>query len=372
MRDAPRVEEVSAAAYRVPTTWQGEPVEEADGTLTWDATTVVVVQVTAAGTVGTGWSYTDQRAVGLVHDVLAPAVQGRSATDVPAHVEAMVSRCRNLGRPGLVAAAVSAVETGLQDLRARLLGCSLGQVLGRATETVPVYGSGGFTNWPDERLAAQVERWLEHGVSAVKIKIGLPGPDGHRRDLDRVALVRQLVGPDVDVMVDANGAYTAKEAVRMAHRLSEHGVVWFEEPVSSDHVGSLRSVREQVECDVAAGEYGGDVFTLDRLVRSRAVDCLQIDVTRCGGMTEWQRAAAAARAQGCDVSAHCAPGLHRFVAAATPQLRHVEWFHDHVVLEDLLFDGAPQVRDSQMVAPLDVPGHGMQLRPSVADPYRLA
>ncbi len=356
----------------MPTTWDGEPVGEADGTLSWDATTLVVVRVRAGGAVGTGWSYTGSPVVDLVHDTLAPVVRGRSASDVPGTQEAMVRQVRNLLRPGMVSAGISAVETALQDLRARLLGTSLGTVLGRLREDVRVYGSGGFTSWDDDLLGRQVGRWLEQGMDAVKIKIGLPGTEGMRRDLERIALVRRLVGPHVEVMVDANGAYDAKRAVRMAERMAEHDVVWFEEPVSSDDLDGLRSVREQVGCDVTAGEYGSHLPSLARMARAGAVDCLQVDVTRCGGMGEWQRASAVAAGLGLEVSAHCAPGLHRFVAASVQHLRHVEWFHDHVVIESELFDGAPEVQDSRMPADLDVTGHGMELIEAVAEKYRVA
>lgn len=372
MTSAPQVDRVAVAAYRIPTTWQGNPVDEADGTLTWDSTTLVVVHASAGDVVGTGWSYTGTAAATMVTDVLAGVVEGRSAIDVPAVLEAMVRRCRNLGRPGLVSAAIAAVETALQDLRARLLNTSLAAVLGRVREDIPVYGSGGFTNWDDSMLRQQMTGWLELGIRAVKIKIGLPGAEGRRRDFERVALVREIVGDDVALMVDGNGAYTRKEAVRMARRMAEQDVAWFEEPVSSDDLHALRQIRDHVECDIAAGEYLSDLPTATRMVEAQSVDCLQADVTRCGGMLEWQRIAAVASAAGLEISGHTAPGLHRYVGASVPHLRHLEWFHDHVVIESTLFDGAPTVRDSRIGADPDVLGHGMTLRTSDAEEFRIS
>jgi L-alanine-DL-glutamate epimerase-like enolase superfamily enzyme len=368
----PTVDRVSTAAYRIPTTWQGKPVGEADGTLSWAATTLVVVEAHAGDRTGTGWSYTSSAAAALVGEMLAGEVEGRSPFDVPALLDAMVRRCRNVGRPGLASAAIAAVETALHDLRARLLDTSLATLLGRFHDNVPVYGSGGFTSWDDRMLREQVEGWLDHGMDAVKIKIGLPGAEGRSRDLARVALVRDLTGPDVAVMVDANGAYTTKQAVRMARRLADYDVVWFEEPVSSDDLHELQAVRGQVRCDVAAGEYLSDVPTAARMVEAGAVDCLQADVTRCGGMLEWQRIAAVASARGVEISAHTAPGLHRYVAASVPHLRHLEWFHDHVVIEQSLFDGAPRAVESRVHADATLPGHGMRLRTADAEPYRVA
>jgi L-alanine-DL-glutamate epimerase-like enolase superfamily enzyme len=368
----PTIDRVSAAAYRIPTTWHGEPVGEADGTLSWDATTMVVVEVHVGGRSGIGWSYTSSAATALVDEMLAGEVEGRSPFDVPALLDAMVRRCRNVGRPGLVSAAIAAVETALHDLRARLLDTSLATLFGRFHDDVPVYGSGGFTSWDDRMLREQVEGWLDQGMDAVKIKIGLPGAEGHSHDLARVALVRDLVGPDVAVMVDGNGGYTTKQAVRMARRMEQYGVVWFEEPVSSDDLHQLRAVRRQVVCDVAAGEYLSDVPTAARMVEAGAVDCLQADVTRCGGMLEWQRIAAVASTRGLEISGHTAPGLHRYVAASVPHLRHLEWFHDHVVIEQSLFDGAPTVTGSRLHADGAVHGHGMSLRTADAERHRVA
>ena len=131
---------------------------------------------------------------------------------------------------------------------------------------------------------------------------------------------RRVVGDGVEVYVDANGGYTAKQAVRVGRRLEDDsGVIWFEEPVSSDDLAGLRHVREQVGLDVAAGEYGYDETYFDRMVGAEAVDCVQADVTRCGGYTSWLRIAAIAAAHGLQISGHCAPQLHSHVAARCAQ-----------------------------------------------------
>src|SRR6202035_4293652 len=141
------------------------------------------------------------------------------------------------------------------------------------------------------------------------------------------------IGPDAELFVDANGGYTRKQAVRMALAMADQDVTWFEEPVSSDDLDGLREVRDQVTPDVTAGEYGYDLVYFARMVDAGPVDCLQIDVTRCGGITEWLRAAAVAAARGLQVSGHCAPNLHAHVAAAAQNFRHLEDFHDHVRIE---------------------------------------
>ena len=166
--------------------------------------------------------------------------------------------------------------------------------------------------------------------------------------------------------VDANGGYTAKQAVRVGRRLeADYDVIWFEEPVSSDDLAGLRRVRSRLSLDVTAGEYGYDETYFDRMVAAEAVDCVQVDVTRCGGYTSWLRVAAIAAAHGLQVSGHCAPNLHAHVAVSVPNLRHVEYFHDHCRLDAMLFDGVLTPVGGCLRPRVENVGHGMALRPDV-------
>lgn len=363
-----RIERVTAAAYRVPT---DRP--EGDGTLAWDATTLVVALVDAEGVMGTGWTYAPAAAAAFIGDALAEVVTGADPLAIPSIWAALTRRVRNAGRPGIAGYAVSAVDVALWDLKARLLGTSLAELFGTARERVPLYGSGGFTTYPDEATVAQLTRWVhELGIPRVKIKIGESYGTRADRDLHRVALARRVIGDDTELYVDANGGYTAKQAVRQAERMREHEVRWFEEPVSSDDLAGLRLVRSLVTADVAAGEYGSDVAYFTRMCRAEAVDCLQADATRCGGYTGWFAAAAVAAGHNLQVSAHCAPNLHLPAAAATPNLRHIEWFHDHQRIEAELFDGAADPTGGQARPNTGAPGHGLTLRTEAARAYRTA
>jgi L-alanine-DL-glutamate epimerase-like enolase superfamily enzyme len=363
------VDGVEAKAYTIPTEHP-----EGDGTLTWDATTWVVVRVGTgdpALPTGLGWTYAPAAAVHVVRDLLAEQVVGRSALDAVATWEAMVRAVRNAGRSGLVMMAVSAVDTALWDLAARLTGLPLHRLLGAVRADAPVYGSGGFTTDPESRLCRQVAGWVDDGIPRIKLKIGESWGTEVPRDLERVALARRVAGADVEVFVDANGGYDAQQAVRVARRLDDHGVTWFEEPVSSDdHVG-LRRVRESSAADVTAGEYGDGLAYFAHLLAADTVDCVQVDVTRCGGYTEWRRIAALAAAYGLEVSGHCSPSLHAPVALATPNLRHLEWFCDHVRIESRFLDGFCPPRDGA-VAPPDEPGHGLALRDHDLTAFRAA
>lgn len=367
MSAEPSIERLDVSAYTVPT-----DTPEADGTLSWSSTTLVVVEPVAGGLRGLGWSYTDAAAAQIVRAPLADAVVGRSALDVPGAAEAMVRAVRNLGRSGLAATAISAVDIALWDLKARLLGRPLAHLLGRAHDRVPIYGSGGFTSYDDARTREQLHGWVgELGIPRVKIKIADSWGSNERRDLARIALARSVIGEATELYVDANGGYTRGQAVRVARAFADHDVRWFEEPVSSDDLAGLAGTRTQVLPDVAAGEYGYDLGYFTRMCAAGAVDCLQIDVTRCGGVTEWLRAAAVAAGHQLDVSAHCAPNLHAPVAGAVPNLRHIEYFHDHARIEGLLFDGALDPTGGSLVPRPDVVGLGLQLRRADADRYRV-
>jgi L-alanine-DL-glutamate epimerase-like enolase superfamily enzyme len=362
------VTDLRATAYSVPA---DQP--EADGTLSWDATTMVVVEVGDGDERGVGWTYAGTGAVAVITDHLAPVVTGADTEEIPALAERMARGVRNLGRPGLVACAISAVDIALWDLRARQLGVPLSELFGRARTSVPVYGSGGFTTYDEPTTVEQLATWVHTwSIPRVKIKIGEAWGTDPRRDLNRVALARRLIG-DAELYVDANGAYSAKEAIRIGQVMADtHGVVWFEEPVSSDDLAGLGQVRAACPAEVTAGEYG---YTLDyfaRMIDAGAVDCLQADVTRCGGYTIWRRVAALAEAHNLQISGHCAPNLHAHVAIGVPNLRHVEYFHDHHRIETALFDGALLPQGGTMTPDVSRCGHGLALRHSDAERYRVA
>ena len=350
--DAP-VSSVTAAAYTIPTDGP-----ESDGTLEWDATTLVLVELEADGERGVGWTYAPAAAARLVGDQLEPVVTGRSALDVGAASVAMAVALRNAGVPGLGAAAVSAVDVALWDLKAKLLDLPLASLLGRVHEAVPVYGSGGFCTYTDEQLAAQLAGWREDGIPRAKIKIGRE-PE---RDVHRARVAREAIGDGAELYVDANGAFTVKDALRFAAELAELGVTWFEEPVSSRDADGLRRVRDAAPpgMDVAAGEYASTLADFRGIVG--AVDCLQADATRCGGVTGLLAAAALAEAHELELSGHTAPSIHAHVLTAVPKLRHLEWFHDHVLIERRFFDGFLEPAGGAVRPDPSRPGLGVEPR----------
>jgi L-alanine-DL-glutamate epimerase-like enolase superfamily enzyme len=356
MRPDVAIESVRASAFKIPT---DRP--EADGTIAWDSTTLVLVEVSGGGKAGLGYTYSSPSIVDLIRGMLARILEGRDALAPEGAWLAMQRAVRNLGREGLAATAISAIDTALYDLKARLLDVPLVRLLGSYRSSVPIYGSGGFTTYSDRELQQQLGGWVtDQGCAFVKMKVGSQ-PD---RDPHRVKSAREAIGNRATLFVDANGAYTQKQALGLADQFAAQGVGWFEEPVSSDDLTGLRAIRRHAPppMEVAAGEYAYTTDYVRTMLQAEAVDVQQADVTRCGGITGFLQIAALCDAFHTDLSGHCAPALHLHVACAAPRLRHLEWFHDHARIEHMLFDGAPQPRDGRIAPDLSRPGNGLSFK----------
>ena len=261
-----RIERVEARAYTIPT-----DAPEADGTFAWKETTIIVVEATGGGKTGLGYTYSHKSVAGLITSVLADAVRGTDPLDVPAAHGALVGKVRNIGSRGLAANAISAVDTALWDLKARLLDLPLCKLFGQARESVPVYGSGGFTTYDDDRLREQLGGWASEGCRWVKMKVG----SEPERDLHRARVAKEAIG-DTELFVDANGAYGRKQALWFAQAYyDELGVTCFEEPVSSDDLDGLRLLRDRAPAGmrIAAGEYGYDPFYFKRMLAAGRSTC---------------------------------------------------------------------------------------------------
>jgi L-alanine-DL-glutamate epimerase-like enolase superfamily enzyme len=356
------IEAVEVAVYVVPT-----DAPESDGTFEWTSTTLVLATAFAGGARGLGYSYAHRAAADVIVDSLAPVVRGQDALSVDASWQAMLRSVRNVGLPGIAATAISAVDTALWDLKCQLLDLPLVTLLGAVRDSIPVYGSGGFTSYAEARLREQLGKWVSQGISRVKMKVGRDP----RADIERVAAARSAIGPDAELFVDANGAYTRKQALDFAEAFRDYGVTWFEEPVSSDDLEGLHLLRDRAPpgMDIAAGEYGFDVWYFRRMLTAGAVDVLQADATRCCGITGFLHAGALCEAAMLPLSSHTAPSVHVHLGCAVQRMRHLEWFHDHVRIEQLLFDGALVPEAGKLRPDRSRPGLGLALKNVDAQRY---
>ena len=317
-------------AYTVPT-----DAPEADGTFRWKKTTMLLVQLEAADQSSLGYTYANLATGKYIEGLLQEQVEGRNAFDHGAILADLHRAVRNEGETGISAMAISAIDNALWDLRARLLHVPLVQLLGQVREGIPVYGSGGFTSYTDKQLTDQLGGWARDGFTMVKMKVGTdPSRDPHR-----VEVARTAIGASVELFTDANGAYSVKQALSLVDVFRQHGVSWLEEPVSSDNLSGLHQVRDAAPggFNIAAGEYGYTAWYFERMLAAGAVDVLQADATRCGGISGFLDAAALCWAHNVPLSAHCGPSQHFHVCCAVPRAIHIEFFHDHARIERMFF-----------------------------------
>ncbi|HUX86251.1 MAG TPA: enolase C-terminal domain-like protein [Chloroflexota bacterium] len=359
---------LDVSAYRIPT-----ETPEADGTIYWDSTTLVLVEaVASSGECGLGYTYASAVTVPLICDLLAPVVTGTPVDDVRVAWGKMIQAVRNVGRPGIASTAISAVDTALWDLKAQSAKKPLFLLLGAHRREVPIYGSGGFTTYSDEQLRTQLAGWVAEGITQVKMKIARDWGSQPEDDLRRVKIAREAIGPDAALFVDANGGYTVKQAIELAQRFyAQDGVTWFEEPVSSDQLDQLHFVREHVPMQVAAGEYGFDPWYFRSMLGAGAVDVLQADATRCLGVTGFLEAGEIAHGFGIPFSAHTAPALHAQVGCVVPELFNVEYFFDHARIEHMLFAGGPQCVGGYLRPDPSRPGLGIEFKRQDAQRWKI-
>lgn len=362
-----RIDKVEVSAYEVPT----ETEQESDGTLVWSSTTMVVVELRCGEHTGLGYTYCHPSAGQVIESKLASILSDADPLMPGKAWAQMQMQVRQMGHAGIAAMAISAVDVALWDLKAKLLGACLADVLPRYRESVPIYGSGGFCDYSSEQLREQVQGWdwVDDGFHSVKIKVGRDA----KADPGRVELVRAVVGDDVEVMVDANGANNPQDAVLWAQRYRELGVTYFEEPVSSQDLKGLAYVRERTPAGlaVAAGEYGWNLPYFEQMLDAGAVHILQADVTRCGGITNLLRVDGLCKARCLPFSAHCAPAISAHACCAMETVIHIEYFFDHYRIESLLFDGTLAPDGGLLTPDRSRPGLGLELKREDARRYQV-
>lgn len=365
MDKSDRINDLKATAYTVPTDYP-----ESDGTLEWDSTTLILAEVSGMGQTGIGYTYAHSSAAGLINTKLKKVVVNKHPFRIGEIFSAMFQTIRNEGHCGIACMGLSAVDVALWDLKSKILGIPLCELIGKVNPSAKVYGSGGFTSYPDSKLEQQLGGWAAQGLGSVKMKIGRH-PE---KDPQRVQAARSAIGSGIKLFIDANGAFSAKQALNMAKKLDEFDIGWFEEPVSSDDTAGLYFVRNHapVSMQIAAGEYGYNIGYFRNMLQQGAVDVLQADATRCGGITGYLNAGRLCEAFNMPFSFHCAPALHLHPSLCLPKFCIGEYFHDHTRIEEMFFEGVQRPVGGALKPDLSKPGLGLTFKYQDAEQYKVS
>jgi L-alanine-DL-glutamate epimerase-like enolase superfamily enzyme len=356
------IQAVETEYYRLPL----EPMGDAGhGAITSEE--LILVSVRAGGLAGQGYAYTigrGGRAIQtLIEQDLAPLLLGQDASDVEGLWERLWRALLYVGRGGLLAFAIAALDIALWDLRGLSQGEPLYQVIGGQARAIPAYGSGVDLPKPLDALLQQVEGFLERGFPGVKVKVGRADP---REDEARVAAVRRLIGDDRDLMIDANMAWTADEALERGRRLEPFRPFWLEEPTIPEDVPGHARLARELAMPIAVGESLHSVYEFQRYAQERAAGVIQIDPVTNGGITASLRALRLADAAGLATSSHYTDELSAHLLCAS---RNPIYLEKHAFALDAYLEEPQQVQDGR-VRPTEVPGNGLHFsRPRLA-PFR--
>jgi len=359
-----QIDDLKVSAYAIPTDFP-----ESDGTIEWNSTTLVLVELKAGGKTGIGYTYAAASTANFISDVLKEIVMEKNVFNINSITQQMIHAIRNQGQCGIAMMAVSAVDTALWDLKAKILDLPLCNLLGKAKDEILLYGSGGFTSYSDKQTQQQFENWADQGVKYFKMKIAREPA----KDVARVKAARKAIGDDAELFVDANGGYNIKQATEKANEFSEYRITWFEEPVTSDNLKGLNFIREHspLEMNITAGEYGYNLAYFESMLDANAVDILQADATRCGGITGFLKAGILCEASQIPFSSHCAPALHMHAALALPSFFIAEYFHDHERIEKMFFDGVIPPVNGKLKPDLTRAGMGIEFLFDSAEKFRI-
>jgi L-alanine-DL-glutamate epimerase-like enolase superfamily enzyme len=329
---------------------------------------VITVALRAGGFEAQGYAYTigrGGRAIqALIDHDIAPLLVGQDASDIEGLWHRLWQRLLYVGRGGLAAFAIGAVDIALWDLRGLSEGRPLYALLGAQARDLPAYGSGVDLPKPEEELLRQVAGFMERGLPGVKVKLGRRDP---REDEARVAAVRRLIGPKIDLMVDANMAWTAAEALDRGQRLEQFGLYWYEEPTIPEDVEGHARLARALSVPIAVGESLHSLHEFQRYVDAQAVAVVQIDPVTNGGITASLKALQLADAAGLKTSSHYTDELCAHLLCASRQPVYLE---KHAFALDPYLEAPQPVIDGH-VRPSETPGTGLRFKPEAMAPYRV-
>lgn len=305
----------------------------------------------------------------LIQQTLAPLLIGQDPLNHERLWEDMFWHVRGFGRKGMAFCAISAVDIGLWDLKGKIFNAPLYQLIGPYTDTVPIYGSGGWTHFTEGELVREQVGYVERGIPRVKLKVGKDFGKAEAEDVRRLAAVRQAVGDDVEIYIDANNGYYAKQAIAMARRFAPYNVGWFEEPVLADDIAGLAAIARAIDIPVATGEHEYTKYGFKDLIAQGGVDIVQPDVGRVGGITEWLKVAHLAHAFNLPIAPHAVSLVHLHLACCTPNLKVVEVLGVEEEANRLWYTEIPEQRQGMWSPFPDRPGLGLELDRGAVERY---
>ncbi|UXM91772.1 L-talarate/galactarate dehydratase [Paenarthrobacter sp. JL.01a] len=312
---------------------------------------------TEQGHSGLGFSYS-KRAGGPAQYAhakeVAEGIIGEDPNDIGKIYTKLLWAGASVGRSGVATQALAAVDIALYDLKAKRAGLPLAKLLGSYRDSVPTYNtSGGFLNATLEEVKARATQSIEEGIGGIKIKVGLPDS---KEDLRRVAGIREHIGWDVPLMVDANQQWDRATALRMGRQLEEFNLIWIEEPLDAYDFEGHAHLAQILDTPIATGEMLASVAEHKGLINANSCDIIQPDAPRVGGITQFLRLAALADERGLGLAPHFAMEIHLHLAAAYPRepwVEHFDWL-------DPLFEERLETKNGRMIVP-DRPGLGVTL-----------
>jgi L-alanine-DL-glutamate epimerase-like enolase superfamily enzyme len=296
----------------------------------------------------------------LIARNITPKLIGRDPLETEAIWQEFFHYLRGVGRKGLMYCALSAVDIALWDLKGKIVDLPLYRLLGGNRTKVPVYASGGWTSYTDEELVAEMQGMVARGFKTIKCKVGFEGGQNIRRDAERIRKVREAVGPDIQLLVDANNSFDAATAIQLANRIREFDITFFEEPVFADDIAGLARFKRGTDIPLATGEHEYTKFGVRDLVANEAADIVQVDGARAGGYTEMLKCAAITQAWNLKFAPHAMENIHLQLVAALPNALFLERLLMFEELTAKVFDNAPVPVDGFMHVP-DLPGLGLRL-----------
>jgi L-alanine-DL-glutamate epimerase-like enolase superfamily enzyme len=360
-----KIERIETTLYRIPL---ATPVEAASHGVMREFDMVAVHLTDSAGGRGCGYTVLNAGHGDAVIPIVDNVFSKTLLADDPRCIERMWARMwrshHYSGRGGLVSFAIAAVDVALWDLRSRNLGEPLWRLLGGHSQAVAAYAGNIDLNFPLQKLLDGVQRSLDAGYRSIKMRLGKPTL---QEDIARVTAVRELIGPDIELMTDANEAWRTDQALRAFHALRPFDLIWIEEPIRPDDYAGYAHLRAHGGIAVAAGENLHTLAEFSALITARGVDFPEPDLTTCGGITPWMKIAHLAAAHGLPVTSHGAHELHVHLLAAVPNAAYLE-VHGFGLEQ---FIAQPlQMKDGLAIAP-DRPGHGIEFDWNELDRYRV-